>query len=134
MADRVAAVLPLVLALGCGGDDVAPIDGREDARSDLKNACGGQRALAFLGRPASPTDPCGACGGTLVCAAPEMLVCIGGTDASCADGGTTNLCGGGGPLLLDGMPAMPGKPCGPCRDGMTFCAAPEVVACVGAGR
>ena len=134
MAKRVAAVLPIVLALGCGGDDAAPVEGREDARTDLKNACGGQRPLAFLGRPASPTDPCGACGGTLVCAAPEMLVCIGSTDASCADGGTSNLCGGRGPLMLDGMPATPGKPCGPCRDGMTFCAAPEIVACVGASR
>ena len=134
MSKRVTAILPILLAVGCGGDDASPIES-QDARADVKNACGGRSSLAFLGRPAAPADRCGACGsGTLVCAAPEMLVCIGSTDASCADGGAVNLCGGRGPLTLDGMPATPGKPCGPCGDGMTFCAAPEIVACLGAGR
>jgi len=133
MGKSVAAILPVVLAAACGGDDAAPVENPQDVRTDAKNACGGERPLAFLSRPASPGDPCGACGaGALVCATPDMLVCIGNSDASCADGGTTNLCGGREPLRLEGMPATPGQPCGPCRDGTTICAAPEIVACVGA--
>jgi hypothetical protein len=134
MQIRVAAILPIVLAVGCGGDDESPVDTQVDARSDVKNACGGERPLTFLGRGASPADPCGACGGgALVCAAPEILVCVGTTDGSCPEGGTTNLCGGRGPLTLDRVPSAPGQPCGPCRDGMTICAALEILACVGAG-
>ena len=134
MERRVAAILPLALAMACGGDDSPPSENQPDARADVKNACGGERPLAFLGRPASPAAPCGACAsGALVCAAPDILVCVGSTDASCPDGGTTNLCGGRAALTLDGMPATPGQPCGPCRNGMTICASPEVVACLGAG-
>ena len=129
---RVLILLPIAMALACGGDDTSPIDNQQDARGDAKNACGGERPLSFLGRPAAPGDPCGACpAGALVCATPDVLVCVGSTDASCPDGGATNLCGGRGTLTLDGMPATPGQPCGPCRDGVTSCAALDIVACIG---
>jgi hypothetical protein len=131
VARRLTALLPFLLAVHCGGDDTAPTQ-PQDARADAKNACGGDRALIFSNRAVSPGDPCGACAtGVLICATPDALVCIGGADASCEAGSTTNLCGGRGVLMLDGIPAVPGQPCGPCRDGTTICAAPEIVACVG---
>ena len=132
MRPRWAPILLVVCGWGCGSD-APPGEGARDAGGELKNACGGSAPLVFLGRAASPADTCGPCGtGTLVCSGTGALVCVGSRDASCAEGGTTNLCGGQKPLLLDGAPATPGERCGPCGDGTTICAGLDLVACVAA--
>src|SRR6266536_187462 len=129
MRKCVTAVLPLVLAVGCGDSD-APLENERDS-GKATNACGGDQPLVFLGRPASRADVCGFCGsGALVCAAPNVLACLGSNDGSCGDGGI-NACGGRNPLILDGREAAPGERCGPCGDGTTICAAPEILACIG---